>query len=169
MAQEKGLSKGQEGTPSRAAKSGNRWPALFDEHDHWFDDLFPRRWWSGFLPEQSLRGRWPQRHPGMPKVDVVDQDKQLVVRAEIPGVDRDNLDVSVADNLVTIRGRSHHEEAKEEGVYFHREISHGEFERTVALPGEVDADKARARFENGILELTLPKVNEVRRRQIKVE
>ncbi|MFV8836167.1 Hsp20/alpha crystallin family protein [Aquisalimonas sp.] len=168
MVQEKGLRKGQEETPSGVTKPGNKWPSLFDDYDRWFDDLLPRRWWSG-LPEQSLRGRWPQRHPGMPKVDVVDQDKQLVVRAEIPGVDRENLDVSVADNLVTIRGRSHHEETKEEGVYFRREISHGEFERTVALPSEVDADKARARFENGILELTLPKVNEVRRRQIKVE
>ena len=168
MAQDKGLSKAREEAPSGVAKSGSRWPDLFDDYDRWFEEFLPRRWLSG-LPEPSLRARWPQRHPGMPRVDVVDQDKQLLVRAEIPGVERDDIDVSVTDNLVTIRGRSHHEDTKEEGVYFRREISHGEFERTVALPGEVDADKARARFENGVLEMTLPKVNEVRRRRIEVE
>ncbi len=168
MVQEKNPTKGEGKAPTGVARSGDRWPALFEDYDRWFDDLLPRRWLSAF-PEQSLRGRWPQPPAGMPKVDVVDQDKQLVVRAELPGIERDNLDVTVTDNLVTIRGRSRHEETKDEGVYFRREISHGEFERTVALPSEVDADKARARFENGILELTLPKVNEVRRHRIKVE
>ncbi len=168
MVQPRTLSKGQEETPSAGVKPGDKRPALLDEYDRWFEDLFPRHLWLGF-PEQAFRQRLAQRYHTMPKVDVVDQDKLLIVRAEIPGVDRDNLDVSVTDNLVTIRGHSHHEETKEEGAYFRREISRGEFERTVALPSDVDAAKASARFQDGILELTLPKVDEVRRHRITVE
>ncbi len=169
MAQQKSVSEvgrsAQEARPP--TESRGRGLGLFDD-DRWFEDLFSRRWWPGF-PEASLRERWTQRHAMMPKVDVLDQDTQIVVRAEVPGIDRENLDISVTDNLVTIRGQSRHEESKEEGAYFRREISQGAFERTVLLPSDVDADKAKATFTDGMLELTLPKVKEVRRRRIPVE
>ncbi|MCC5812037.1 MAG: Hsp20/alpha crystallin family protein [Ectothiorhodospiraceae bacterium] len=170
MVQQKSLDESRQETPEKRASAevGRRGLGVQNEYDRWFEDLFSGRWWQGF-PELSLRDRWAQRQPTIPKVDVVDQDRQLVLRAEVPGIDRDNLEVSVTDNLVTIRGRSHHEEAKEEGAYYRREISHGAFERTIPLPSDVDADRAKASFRDGILELTLPKVKEVRRRRIAVE
>lgn len=80
------------------------------------------------------------------------------------------VDVSVSDNAVTIKASTHHEkeEGEPEGAYFPREIASGSFSRTVPLPGNVDADRAKTSFENGILEITLPKVEASRRRQIPV-
>lgn len=91
------------------------------------------------------------------------------MRAEVPGVKKEDLDVSTTDNTVTIKGSTRHEEKEEKGDYYRSEITRGSFSRTVALPSEVDSAKAKARYKDGILELTLPKVNKSKRRTVKVE
>ena len=73
------------------------------------------------------------------------------------------------DTSVTIRGTTKHEEKEERGDYHRRERYHGEFARSIALPTHVEGDKAKATFENGVLEITLPKVEKTKRRTIKVE
>jgi HSP20 family protein len=105
----------------------------------------------------------------MPKVDVVDHETEVVVKAELPGVQKDDIDVSVTDNSVTIKGSTSHEEKEEKGNYYRREISRGSFSRTVALPSDVDADKARASFNDGILVLTIPKMEKSHRKSVTVE
>jgi HSP20 family protein len=105
----------------------------------------------------------------MPKVDVIDHDDEVVVRAEMPGVQKDDLDVSVSDNTVTIKGETKREEKKEKGDYYRCEISRGAFARTVALPAYVDANGAKAKFDAGVLELSLPKLEEAKRRTIKID
>jgi HSP20 family protein len=105
----------------------------------------------------------------MPKVDVIDRDEEVVVRAEVPGVEKDDLEVSVSDNTVTIKGETKHEQKEEKGNYFRSEISRGSFTRTVTLPGVVDTDKAKASFKDGVLELTMPKGEKARRRTVKVD
>lgn len=143
----------------------------FDEMERMMEEFFPGslmrpgRW--GWGPRGSglaapFEGRWP-------KVDVVEQDNQVVVRAEVPGVKKEDLDVSITDNSVTIRGTTQEEKTEEEGDYYHREISRGSFSRTVTLPGGVDGDKAKASFKDGMLELTLPKEERSKRRKVKVE
>ena len=99
----------------------------------------------------------------------MDKEEVVIVRAEVPGMKKEDLEVSVTDNTVTIRGSTKHEEKTEEGEYYRCEISRGEFSRTVGLPAEVDGDKAKATFKDGVLELTLPKVAVSKRRSIKVE
>lgn len=139
----------------------------FEEMDRMFDGFFPHRWMQPF--------RWEMPHLSglsdlkMPKVDIIDRETEILVKAELPGVEKDDIDVSMTDNSVTIKGSTSHEEKEEKGNYYRCEISRGSFSRTVALPSDVDADKAKAAFNDGILELTIPKVEKSHRKNITVE
>jgi len=140
----------------------------FDDLDQWFEEV--RRNWMHPL----MLGRGFPEMSGVfggraPRVDVIDRDGEYCIRAELPGVSKDNLDVSLHENAVTIRATTQKDETEEKGQYFRREMSRGEFQRMVRLPGEVNGDQAKAVFKDGILELTLPKVVETRRQSIKVE
>ena len=139
----------------------------WDEMDRFFDNAFPRGfprfgrgpWWE-----------WSQRFDAkIPAVDVIDRPESIVVRAEVPGVKKDDIDVSVSDNMVTIRATTKFEEEKEEGEYYRCEMRHGEYSRSVTLPATVDGTDARASFKDGILELTLPKTAPSKRRSIKID
>jgi HSP20 family protein len=141
----------------------------FEEMDRLFDNFMRRGWlrpwrfeWPSFPELATLESK-------MPKVDVVERDSEIVVRAEVPGVDKKDLDVSVSDNAVTIKGSTRHEEKEEEGDYYRHEISTGAFSRMVALPANVDGSKAKADFKDGVLELTLPKVEKAKRHSIKLD
>lgn len=152
----------QEAAPSGLAGS-------FEEMDRLFDNFMRRGWmrpwrfeWPSFPELATLEGK-------MPKVDVLERDNEIVVRAEVPGVDKMDLDVSVSDSTVTIKGSTRHEEKEEKGDYYRHEISTGAFTRAVALPSDVDGSKARASFKDGVLELTLPKLEKTRRHSVKVD
>ncbi len=105
----------------------------------------------------------------MPHVDLVERDEEVVLRAEVPGVEKKDIDVSITGNSVTIKGQTRHEEKEEKGEYYRCEISRGAFSRTVALPAPVDPDRANANFKDGILEITLPKVEKAKRRTLKLD
>ncbi len=141
----------------------------FEEMDRMFDSFFRRGWmrpWRFELPsfpEMTLPAM------KMPKVDVIDRDNEVLVRAEVPGVDKKNIDISVSDNAVTIKGETRHEEKEEKGDYYRCEITHGAFSRTVTLPADVDGARAKASFNDGMLELTLPKMEKAKRHSIRVE
>jgi len=137
--------------------------ALFDRGFPFGALRRPWRWevpWGGELA--PFQGQ-------MPAVDVIDQDNEVLVRAEVPGVTKEDLDVSVAANSVTIRGHSKREEEEKKGEYFRRETSYGKFSRTVGLPAEVDTDNAKAKFKDGVLEVTLQKVEHAKQRGIEIE
>jgi HSP20 family protein len=142
----------------------------FEEMDRYFESLFPRGWL------RPGRWEWPTLSEAatpfggkLPKVDVVDREKEVLVRAEVPGVDKDKLDISITENTVTIKGTAHYEEKEEKGEYYRCETSQGSFARTVTLPAEVDSEHARATYKDGILELTVPKVKKSQRRTIKID
>jgi HSP20 family protein len=141
----------------------------WDDVDRLFDALMTRPW---LRPASLEWPEWAQTSLAQlkaPKVDVIDRDSEVLVRAEVPGVDKKDLDISVAENAVTIRGETRKEEKEEKGEYYRCEISTGSFARTVALPAEVDADKAKASFKDGVLELTLPKLAKSKKRSIKID
>ena len=96
-----------------------------------------------------------------PRVDVAEDEKAVTLTAELPGVDEKDIDVSLVDDQLTIRGekRSEHNEKKEEeGRTLHRvERSYGAFQRTLAIPYKVDPDQVSAQFKDGVLKVTLPK------------
>ncbi|MDH5548039.1 MAG: Hsp20/alpha crystallin family protein [Gammaproteobacteria bacterium] len=104
-----------------------------------------------------------------PKVDIIDQEKQIVIKAEIPGVDRKDLDISLSENSITIKGATRSETKQEKDNFLHREIRQGSFSRTLSLPCAVDAEGATARFVDGLLELTLPKDSQTKARKIVVD
>ena len=135
-----------------------------------FDNFFRR---SFMRPSQWDWPSWSELtaplEEKLPRVDVIDREEEIVVRAEVPGVDKDNLEVTLSDNTMTLKGSTRHEEKEEKGNYYRCEISQGSFARTVALPAEVDGAKAKARFQDGLLEVTLPKVTPAQRHTIKVE
>ena len=149
---------------SLADRPAGRGLAPFEEFERLMEDFLGRSWLRPLRWEPSA---WPEAR--VPKVDVVDGEKQILVRAEIPGVTREELDVSVSDSTVTIKGETRSEERQEKGDYYRCEIASGAFSRTVALPAEVDGDKAEAKFTDGVLELTLPKVKQARRRRVEVK
>ena len=145
-------------TPARAMSP-------FEEMEHWMEQLSRNM----FRP---LRWDWPnvpQLRSSMPKVDVIERDNEVLIRAEVPGVKKEDLEVSMTDNTVTIKGATRHEEKEEQGDYYRHEISKGSFSRTVALPGDVDNDKAKTSFKDGVLEVTVPKVEKAKRKNIKVD
>ncbi len=95
-------------------------------------------------------------------VDIIDHDKEIEVQAALPGVKKEDVDISIHNQLLTIKAsqKTEKEEKKDEGRYFRREISSGEFQRTVALPDSVDSENVKASFENGILKVLIPKCAE---------
>lgn len=143
---------------------------LFDEMDRMFDTLFHRGWLRPF------REAWPEWARAeetfdlaTPRVDLIDREEEILVRAEVPGVEKKDLTIDLTGQLLTIRGERRREEKKEEGEYFRAEIARGSFSRTIRLPEEVDFEKARAEFKEGMLEVHLPKTHRTERRRIAVE
>jgi HSP20 family protein len=118
--------------------------------------------WSGRSELAALEGRTPS-------VDIIDRDNKIVVKVELPGVDKKDLDVSMSDNAVTIKAMSYKEAQEEKGGYYRNEIAQGRFVRTVALPVEVDGANGKATFKNGVLELVIPKLEPAQRHRINVE
>lgn len=141
-----------------------------EEMERMMEGFFPRSWLRPFLWERPFMGELALPFEGkLPRVDVIDRDEEVLVRAEVPGVDKKDLEISVSENTVTINGKTNREVKEEKGNYYRCEVTHGAFSRTVVLPGNVDADKAKTSFKDGILELTLPKVTKSKRHTIKLE
>ena len=105
----------------------------------------------------------------IPKIDVIDKDQEILVKAELPGIDKDDLDISVSSNQLVIKAKTMHESKEEDGDYVKREISRNEIYRSVLLPSDVDDSKVKSKFKNGVLSLTLPKHEGSQRRKIKVD
>lgn len=135
--------------------------------EEFFEDFPPRRWMERYEP---FAFKWPM---GIDfersfRLDILDRDKELIVRGELPGVDKDDIEVTVAGDYLTIKAeRKFGEEIKEDEFYRH-ELGFGELTRTVTLPAEVDAEKIHAKLEDGILTVTLPKLRVEKRRTVKV-
>lgn len=103
-----------------------------------------------------------------PPVNLYDDGESLIVRAEIPGVDPKQIDISATQDVVTIRGRRDKSDLHGEVSYHRRERDHGVFNKSLSLPFPIDADKVVASYRHGVLEVMLPKAEETRPRRITV-
>lgn len=150
-------------------KSSESLPQRFDQQiERLFDDFFRRRWPRPFGFEWPSSASLPAE-PALPRVDVVDKEDHVLVRAELPGMSKEDIDVSVTDNTITIKGSVRKEEQKEEGEYHRREIYSSTVSRTVSLPSEVDAEGATAQLKDGMLEVTLRKSARAKRTRVEVQ
>ena len=124
-----------------------------------FDNLF-----RGEAPDPAdLGSDWN------PSVDIAERESEYVVRVELPGVNKDDVRITLEDSHLTIRGEKKQEKESKEANYHRMERSYGSFQRSFALPASVKADKIEASYRDGILTVTLPKADEARRKQIEVK
>jgi len=151
-------------------KSPRRMLAPFDEMERLFERLLPRGWMRPSMWESPLLSEFPEPlELRMPRTDVVDGEDNVVIRAEVPGVDKKDLEVSVNDTSVTIKGKATRETKEEKGDYYRCEIGSSEYSRTLGLPCAIDASKASAQLKDGVLELTLPKIEKAKRHTVKID
>ena len=149
--------------PRRPFMDLARWE---QDMDRMMDDFFGRRmrpWW----PERWLRSA--ELDLKAPAVDLFEEKDDLVVKAELPGIDKDNIEVNLADQTLTIKGEKKKQEEVKEENYFRSERSYGSFLRSLVLPKEVRGDKVKATFKDGILEVRLPKSDEAKAKEVKVK
>lgn len=105
----------------------------------------------------------------LPSVDMYDRKNEIVVKASLPGVEKENVDLTITKDSITIKGETKKEEEVKEEDYYCSECSYGSFVRTIPLPVEVDSTKAKATFKNGVLEITLPKLEEAKAKEVKLK
>jgi len=104
-----------------------------------------------------------------PALDVTVDEGNVKVQVDLPGLAREDVNVTLQDNYLTIRGEKKRETESRESSYFHKERVHGAFRRTIELPVAVDARKIDARFKDGVLHVTLPKAEDAKPKQIEVK
>lgn len=131
---------------------------LRDEMDRVFQQLVP----VGETRLLPVSERW------MPSVDVFERDGNLVVEAELPGMKKEEVDIHVEDHSLVLTGETKREEEKREEGYYRRERHYGRFERVVPLPAGVKTEEAKAKFENGVLQVEIPRSEEAKGRKIPI-
>jgi len=142
-------------------------------------DLFDRfftRWTPGSLFSRMWNETWdPFRMldtfpevMASPAVDMEETDKEIIIRAEIPGLEKDDFSIELEQDHLILRGEKKQEKEEKDRNYHRVECSYGRFSRTIQLPCEIDANNANAEYKNGVLKITLPKAESARRKLIKV-
>jgi HSP20 family protein len=124
--------------------------------------LFTTNLSRAFGDEGIARGAWN------PSVDIYENKDQIVLEAELPGMRREDFDLSIENNVLTLRGERRFEKKEESDNYHRVERSYGSFTRSFTLPQTVSAETAVAEYRNGVLRVTLPKREEVKARRIEV-
>ena len=103
-----------------------------------------------------------------PVVDVYDNDDSIVIKAELPGIDKEGIEIDVKDRVLTLKGERSSESEVKDDNYYRRERSFGKFERAFTLPADVDPDKIKADYKDGVLKIDIPKPEEKKPRQITI-
>lgn len=149
--------------PWRPFSEMARWES---EVERMFDDFLGKR----LRPFWDERW-WPTRTTGIstPPVDLYEGKDELVAKVELPGIARDDIQINITDNRLTIKGEKKKETEVKEEDYHRSERYFGSFIRSIELPGDVQAEKTRASFSNGVLEIHLPKTEQSKRKEIKVK
>ena len=134
--------------------------------DRMLEDFFGRRtrpWW----PERWFRTDEMELRP--PTVDVFEEKDDIVVKAELPGIEKDNIEVNLTDRTLTIKGEKRKEEDIKEENYYRAERSYGSFARSFRLPEGVDGDAIKASLKEGVLTIELPKRSELQPKKVAVK
>ena len=131
---------------------------LREAMDRLFDDAFTR--------PLNIRDGWTG---SLPAIDMYQTDDEIVVKASLPGVKAEEVQINITGDVLTLKGETKYEEEKKDKAWHMREHRWGAFERSVSLPTQVVSDEAKAEFENGVLTITLPKAEDVRPKTINIK
>jgi HSP20 family protein len=137
----------------------NEMVSLRERMDRVFDDSLFR---SDRRDDFMAMGTWS------PAVDLFEKDDKVVIKAELPGLEKKDISLDLKNGVLTLKGERKHESEVKEENYYRREMSCGKFIRSFTLPADVDADKIKAEFQNGLLTVEVPKPEEHKPKQIKV-
>ena len=124
--------------------------------------LFSTNLTRAFDDEGIGRGAWA------PSVDIFENKDQIVLEAELPGMKQEDFDITIENNVITLRGERKFEKTEETDNYHRVERSYGSFTRSFTLPQTVSAEEAKAEYSNGVLRVTLPKREEAKSRRIEI-
>ncbi len=150
--------------PAKVEASRLPWP--FEAMEKRFEDFFRRpfsmvspAWWPGL--RESLGEI-------APSIDIYEEGDDVVVKAELPGMKKEDIEVNLTEDSITISGEKKKEEKLEKKGYYRHERSYGTFARSFGLPSEVNTEEAKAEFRDGILEIRVPKTEEAKKKVRKV-
>ena len=137
----------------------------FGDMERWFEEAFRRPF---FFPSWLPRLRFPEMDEAAASVDIFEQGENVVVKAELPGMKKEDIDVNLTDDTITISGEKKKKEKVDKKNYHRVERSYGSFSRRLPLPVQVQTDKATAQFKDGVLEITIPKTEKAKEQAKKV-
>lgn len=139
----------------------------FEDMEKRFEEFFKRPF-SMFGPSWMPRMKFPEMGVISPEMDIFEDGNDVVVKAEMPGIKKEDIEVNLTDDTVTVSGEKKKEEKVEKKDYYRVERSYGSFSRSFRLPKEVQSDKAKATFKDGVLEIRVPKTAEAIRKEKKL-
>lgn len=133
--------------------------------EKWFEDFFRRPFPSLAVP----RPRMAELEEFAPTVDVFEEGNEVVVKAELPGMKKEDIDITLTEDSITLSGEKKKETEEKKRDYYRWECSYGSFRRTFSLPANVQKDKVKADFKDGVLEIRMPKTEEAVKSEVKVK
>jgi len=154
-----------------ATKKPSEIASRVEDIEHWMEHFMDDMWRRPF-PSLLGRDRWLPIRPlslRMPSIDVYEEKDSVVVKAELPGMTKEDIEVNLAGENLTIKGEKKEDKEVKEDNYYRRERSYGSFLRTVALPSEVKRDEIKASFKDGVLEVRMPKTEDAKKKSVSVK
>lgn len=133
--------------------------------EKWFEDVF----WRPFPLMNQFLMRFPEGKEIVPMVNIFEDMGDVVVKAELPGVKKEDIDITLTDDTITISGEKKVEDVVKKKDCYRWECSFGSFTRTFSLPSEVQTDKAKSTMKDGVLEIRMPKTEAAKKKEVKVK
>jgi HSP20 family protein len=133
-----------------------------------FEEFWGRPSARRLLPSGERGAVVPAEHRE-PFIDVIESDKEIIATAEMPGLEKQDININITEDRLEISAETKHEEKKEEKGYIYRERRSGSYYRAISLPSPVDPDKSKATYKNGVLEIKMPKTEVKKKTPLKIE
>ncbi len=152
--------------PKRALTPFQEIERRFQEMERRFEDIIRRP--LSLLPSWMPRLKMHELEEITPSIDIFTKGDDVVVKAELPGIKKEDVDVDLTEDTITISGEKKKEEKVEKKDYYSYESSYGSFKRSFSLPAVVQTEKASAKFKDGVLEIRIPKTEEAKKKEKKI-
>lgn len=144
----------------------SRWLSPFERMEDMFEDFFRRPFGRPFWSDMP---RIMEEIEPAPSVDIFEEGDNIVLKSEMPGMSKNDIEINLTDDTITLSGEKKKEEKVEKKNFYRLERSFGSFKRAFALPMEVQSEKAKASFKDGVLEIKIPKSEEAKKKEKKIK